>query len=213
MLFMRTRRIYFAVPAVFLALAVCLVWTPAALAHRVYIFAWVEGDTIMTDCYFSKSKKVRGGRVTVFDPGGKKLLEGRTDENGAFSFKIPQKTDLRLVLDAGMGHKAEWLLEAGDLPGAAMGETAGPASPLAESSAAKPGSSDTGLVQADPERIRLIVEKALDDRLKPLARSIAELQKEQGPGVTEIIGGLGYIFGIMGLVMYFRRRNSKQVRS
>ncbi|MDY6851885.1 MAG: hypothetical protein SV487_07405, partial [Thermodesulfobacteriota bacterium] len=172
---MRTRQIYFAVPAVFLALAVCLVWTPATLAHRVYIFAWVEGGKIMTDSYFSKSQKVRGGRVTVFDPAGKKLLEGRTDENGAFSFKIPGKTALRLVLDAGMGHKAEWLLEAGDLPGGVMGETAGAASPLAESAAAEPGSSDTGLVQADPERIRLIVEKALDERLKPLVRSIAEL--------------------------------------
>lgn len=209
MLFMRTRRIHFGVPAVFLALAVCLVWTPAALAHKVYIFAWVEGGKVMTDCYFSKSQKVRGGRITVFDPAGKKLLEGRTDENGAFSFKIPKKTDLRLVLDAGMGHRAEWLLEADDLPGAARGETAGPASPLAESSTAGPGSSGTGLVQADPERIRLIVEKALDERLKPLARSMAELRKEKGPGVTEIIGGLGYIFGIMGLVMYCRRRNSK----
>jgi hypothetical protein len=34
---------------------------------------------------------------------------------------------------------------------------------------------------------------------------IRNTQKE-GPGVTEIIGGIGYILGLFGLVMYFRNR-------
>ena len=173
-----------------------------ALAHKVYIFAWVEGDTVHTDSYFPKSRKVKGGRVEVFGPSGRKLLEGTTDDQGAFSFKVPQKSDLRLLIDAGSGHQGEFLLETEELP-AAAGEPR--ASGLSRPEAKTMTTSSTP--QPDQAQIKKIVEEALDARLKPIARSLAELRKEQGPGLSEIIGGLGYIFGIMGLIMYLRSRN------
>ena len=47
----------------------------SAYGHKVYIFAWVEGDTVYTDSYFPDKRKVAGGKIEVFDPSGKKLLE------------------------------------------------------------------------------------------------------------------------------------------
>ena len=176
---------------------VLLLISSPALAHKVSIFAWVEGDTVYTESYFSGNKKVKNGLVEVFDPSGKKLLEGRTNEKGEFSFKIPQKTDLHLVLTASMGHKNDFTLKAADMPEEIAKE-------------AKKGSTPTGApkisTQVDPEQIRTIVGEVLDSRLKPIARSLAELREDRGPGLTEIIGGIGYIFGIMGLIMYFRSR-------
>jgi nickel transport protein len=65
------------------------------------------------------------------------------------------------------------------------------------------GSSSQRGVSVGPEEIRAIVEQALDSRLGPVMRELFRLREERGPGLTEIIGGIGYIFGLMGLVMYF----------
>jgi nickel transport protein len=35
---------------------------------------------------------------------------------------------------------------------------------------------------------------------------LATIQEERGPGLTEIIGGIGYIFGVMGLILYLKGR-------
>jgi nickel transport protein len=32
--------------------------------------------------------------------------------------------------------------------------------------------------------------------------------RKDGPSITEIIGGIGYIFGLFGLVMYFKSRKT-----
>jgi len=87
----------------------------SALAHKVYIYAWLEGDTVYTESYFGAKKKVKQGLVRVFDLTGKKLLEGRTDEQGQFVFKPPSLIDLRLEVEAGMGHKR--LIRAGSSRG------------------------------------------------------------------------------------------------
>jgi nickel transport protein len=77
-------------------------------AHGVYLFAWVEGDTVYVESKFSGGKKVKAGKIIVTDPRGTELLKGTTNENGEFSFKVPKKTDLKIVLLAGVAHRAEW---------------------------------------------------------------------------------------------------------
>ena len=88
---------------------------PAAHAHKVTVFAWAEGDRIFTESKFSGGKMVKAGKVEVFDSDGTLLLEGRTDDNGAFAFKAPAITDLKIVLTAGMGHQNSWLISAAEL--------------------------------------------------------------------------------------------------
>ncbi|MEW6262338.1 MAG: hypothetical protein AB1641_04600 [Thermodesulfobacteriota bacterium] len=205
----RPRKLFVLASAVLVLLAGLAIRPPSAQAHKVYLFAWVEGDTVHTDSYFSKSSKVKQGKIKVYNPAGQVILEGLTDEQGAFSFQAPgEKGDLRLEVEAGSGHKGEFTLKAEELPApAGPSETKAsqarpaapvPAGPLA---AAVPGPS----APVDLEQIKKVVEQAVDARIKPLAASIAQLKKDQGPGFTEIVGGLGYIFGLLGLAMYFRR--------
>jgi nickel transport protein len=86
-----------------------------ALAHRVNVFAWVEGDTVFVECKYPDGTKVHEGVIRVFDSAGRELLKGKTDTRGEFSFKIPKQDDLKIVLEAGMGHRAEWPLSKQDL--------------------------------------------------------------------------------------------------
>ena len=79
-------------------------------AHRVILFAWVENGTVFVESKFNSGKKVKAGKIIVTDLQGSELVKGTTNEKGEFSFKLPQKTDLKIALIAGEGHRAEWTL-------------------------------------------------------------------------------------------------------
>lgn len=170
-----------------------------ALAHKINIFAWVEGQTVFTESYFTGGKLIEGGLVKVFDPAGQKLLEGRTDQKGELSFRLPQKTDLLLVLTDSMGHKNDFTLKV---------ET-----PVEVNRAEETGdiriekSPDT--VTMDMRQLRAIIEETIDLRLKPIYRSLADAKRREGPSLTNVIGGVGFIIGIMGLILYVRSSKKK----
>jgi nickel transport protein len=54
-----------------------------------------------------------------------------------------------------------------------------------------------------------MIDKALDRKLAPVIKLIRDTRKE-GPTIAEIVGGIGYIFGLFGLFMYFKSRNKKR---
>ena len=91
-----------------LAASAIVLYCHDALAHRVIVFAFVEGDTVHTTSKFPGGKRVKNGEIVVKDLQGNTLLQGVTDENGEFSFKIPKREALKVILKAGMGHMAEW---------------------------------------------------------------------------------------------------------
>jgi nickel transport protein len=178
----------------------------AAQAHKVTIFAWAEGDRVFTESKFSGGKRVKGGTVTVFDPAGNQLLEGRTDDRGEYSFKIPTADGLTVVLNAGMGHGNSWTLSAAELGGAG-GE---PDRPMPERFPAEP----TAAQQADAgglsaAEVEAIVARQLDRKLQPLTRMLAAAQ-EKGPTIGDVVGGLGYIIGLVGLGAYVRYRKESR---
>ena len=86
-------------------MAILLGTAPSAYAHKVTVFAWVEGDTVHTESKFSGGRRARQATIEVYDDQDKRLLTGQTDDNGQFSFKIPEDSALRIVLHAGMGHQ------------------------------------------------------------------------------------------------------------
>jgi len=53
-----------------------------------------------------------------------------------------------------------------------------------------------------------IVDAALERRLQPIRQALAEMQGEK-IGFREVMGGLGYIFGLMGIAAYFCFRKDK----
>ena len=85
----------------FIFIMLWLLFLPiSASAHNVTVFAWADGDTIHTQSKFSGGKRVKNASILVYDVEDVLLLEGKTDDNGMFSFKIPKKTALKIVLKA-----------------------------------------------------------------------------------------------------------------
>jgi nickel transport protein len=181
-----------------LALIAFLTLPSQVWAHKVNVFAWVEGDMVFVEGYYPGGKRAQNSLVEVFNSRGVKLLEGRTNQKGDFSFKIPAKEDLRIVLTAGMGHKNDFTITAGDLGGSESPSQ----EPEPEVSDKIAASSSTDV---DMGQLKVMIDQALDRKLEPVIKLIRSTRKE-GPGVTEIIGGIGYIFGLFGLLMYFKSR-------
>ncbi|MCK5695658.1 MAG: hypothetical protein KAH62_03480 [Desulfobacula sp.] len=88
-----------------------------AFAHRVIIFAWVEDGMIYTESSFGSKRKAKDCVITVIDEKGLLIHKGQTDQEGNYSFKIPEKvdSDLILKLDAGTGHQAQWRISKNEL--------------------------------------------------------------------------------------------------
>lgn len=185
-----------------LGIVVVLPMVSQVWAHKVNVFAWVEGDTVFVEGYFPGGKKSQNSLVEVFNPAGTKLLEGRTNEKGEFSFKVPERTDLKIVLTASMGHKNDFIIPASDFQEVESSSSI-PAQSLAESakkSAPHP---------PDLSQLEGMIDRALDRKLTPVIKLIRDTRKE-GPTISEIVGGIGYIFGLFGLVMYLKSRNEKR---
>jgi nickel transport protein len=191
------------------ALWICLFWAAPLRAHNATIFAWVDGETVHTESKFSGGRKARNAAVEVYDSAGTKLLEGKTDENGEFSFRIPRKTELKLVLVAGMGHQAEWTVPLDEISPSASAAGSSEAGP--ESQPAKEKNRSGPMVQSGPsvQEIRSVVEEAVDQKLAPVIRLLIESRK-QGPSFSEIVGGIGYIVGLVGLAAYLHSRKKEK---
>ena len=134
--------------------------------------------------HFFDGRPCRGCAISVLDAdeGEEVLVKGKTDEQGVFIFKYPIDTrPLIIRMDAGEGHLAVFTLEI------------------------KPERGQEGEVDVQ-------VEAQAEARLASLRAEIRRLSLEaNSPGLTEILGGLGYIAGLAGLWLYVlsRRRDKK----
>lgn len=186
-----------------------LLWPSTVWAHKVNVFAYVEGDTVVTESYFNDGRKCRDSTIEVFDEGGRKLLEGKTDTEGTFSFHAPVRANLLIRLTASMGHRAEYTVQASELPGGVPEDTAvrtapeAPSAGVPEEPAAEPAETtkQAAPAMADIERA---IDRALARQLPPIRRAIEESKDRQR--FSDIVGGIGYIIGLMGLALYFRSR-------
>ena len=211
------RNLSCSVCAVSVVLLCILLITPStAWAHKVNVFAYVEGDMVVTESYFNDGRKCQDSVIEVFDAQGEKLLEGTTDSEGQFSFKFPAAGDLLIRLTASMGHQAEYMVPATDLPAAlAEGITAAPeavstAIESEEEEAVPDVARDkpTDYISTSPAEVEQLVERALARQLAPIRRALEESQNRQR--LSDIVGGIGYIIGLMGVVLYFHSRRRRQ---
>ncbi|MEA3230608.1 MAG: hypothetical protein U9Q05_02495 [Thermodesulfobacteriota bacterium] len=185
-----------------------------ALAHRVTIFAWVDGNTVYTQSRFSGGKAVQNGRISVYDSQEKLLLTGNTDSAGEFDFNLPRAADIRIVLDAGMGHGNEWVLSAEDVEfDSGKGDASGkkltshpPDSKAVSTKLTKPIPPIS--IPLTRDEIKEIIDESIDKKLKPMMKLLAESQ-DDNPSFNDILSGIGYILGLVGLGAYIHYRKKR----
>jgi nickel transport protein len=200
-------------------LALCVLFVAGfavpALAHKVNVYAYVEDGRIKGEGYFAGGDKAKGCGIEVIDAQGKTVGQATTDDKGGFSLPLPPPAQaappLKIVLHAGQGHQGDYTLAAADLGQSqdqgqlAAGEAAFPprvsaAPPPAQ---AAPSAPPAGVSAAELEQA---VAKVLDQRLAPLTAQVAKLAGERGVSLQDVIGGLGYILGLMGVAAYVKSR-------
>ena len=188
-----------------LALLCGVLYTKPASAHKTFVFATVQGNTVEGEVYFHGGDPARNVTVTIVSPGGGVLGKTSTDQEGKFTFEPRLRCDHKLIVDAGLGHQAEYTVEADELP--------------RDLPADSPGDS---VSEADPafffylfvQHVDLHApmkthdEENLTAEIRALAQQVAALRKDLDKSkarlrLQDILGGIGYILGIMGLVSYF----------
>jgi len=200
--------------AALLLLCLC---TPSS-AHRVTLFAYVDGDVVRVECGFSRSQKVRHGKIMVTDVvTGASVLEGLTDEQGAFSFRpsdavLRSGHDLRISVAAGEGHLSDWVMTAKELRSLNAHPAAGDAAQTLPNANEGEPEAAAGRAAAAPalaglseQELEALVGRVLDAKLAPLKSELAQA-RDRGPDLRDIIGGLGWILGLLGLAAYVKYR-------
>jgi nickel transport protein len=191
--------------APFFFLLLLTLTTAPAYAHKVNMFAYVEGNKVMMEGYFSDGNKPMNCEVTVTDPNGKMLVKGLTDKEGKFSFNIPEITDLHVVLNAGMGHRAQYVISRAELTGVqpnAGGDQASSTSKPEDKAANVKDASDTSTAPTNLDEA--MVRKAVTDAIVPLMRTVDQMR--ESANFSNIVGGIGFIFGIVGVFFYIKAR-------
>jgi len=185
------------------ALLVLLTAIPA-LAHKVRIFAWEDSGTIVTESQFSGGRPAKNAVISVIDTAtGQQIVSGTTDGEGVFRFPSPPAGGgaLEIVIDGGEGHKNSWLFKTEEETGN---------SNTAQATHQKiPAPQKSSTVTVTKEELQQIVEGVLDKKLAPIKRTLAE-NADRGPRLQDILGGIGYIFGLAGIAAYFQSRKKNK---
>ncbi len=182
--------------SIVLAVLLGLLLPAAALAHKVNVFAYAEDGVVHTESYFNDGAPCQSSRIVVYGEGGEVVAEGTTDAEGMFSFPIDRAQDLRIILEASMGHKNEIRLSAAEIGGADT--LAAPAPPAQTQTPQK-------APQVDPKALEEAVDRALARRLKPIRETLMRLERAQEkPSVATVLGGIGFILGLAGVYLWGR---------
>ena len=219
----RKHILFQAVFPVCLAVILC---TSQSFAHRINIFALVEADQIRVECKFSKKSPAQNSPVTILDKASGKQLALKNI--ALFPVTAEMKSapqGLIAHINAGEGHENDFEIEKSELDGAsassgtetAPAPAAAAASPSEPSTPAAPSVSAASSVQIPADSVAAmsrqdlekLISTAVDRRVTPLRVMIAS-QVEKGPGITEILGGIGWILGIFGTAALCLSRRKKQ---
>ncbi len=181
------------------------------------------------------NKVKQGQVVVYDAATGAKMLQGLTDDQGTYRFSVPaggKAHGLRIVVKAGEGHQNEWTMDAAEL---AAAQPSAPASAAAANTAEVPASAQpaapatqkisstshsaptatpgaNGATASPPNAVGVssgelqnIVNTALEAKLGPIRRELAEMRVSR-PGFSEILGGIGWLVGVAGIALYFKGR-------
>ena len=167
-------------------------------AHKLYVFATVRGKIIEGEVYYQGGDPASDIHVAIIGPDDATLQEAQTDQDGRIRFEPRWRIDYRLAADAGFGHRAEYTVPAAELPldlppYVASDETAQPAS--RGDDAPEPRRSPPSDHQSSPTEL-----EALNQQIAALRRDLDRWRAQLR--LQDILGGIGYILGVMGLASY-----------
>ncbi|WP_286976088.1 hypothetical protein [Acetomicrobium sp. UBA5826] len=191
--------------AVILALFVIVYPATIAMAHKLNVFAYSEDSSILGEAYFNDGAPARNCEVLVKAEGdGSVVGRGWTDEDGKFSVDIDpsNRKIVTVVVDGGMGHLGRVNINLSSFDNSTIMSDSNSTDkvPMEEEQI------ENLVATLDEKEIASIVKSVLRSEIEPLHAEIIQLRKELSkPGFNQIIGGVGYIFGLVGIALWFKK--------
>jgi len=178
----------------------CLLLPTVASAHKVKLFATVEGNVINGYVYFPGGGRAQGVTVKIATTDDTQLGETRTDANGQFSYSITQRVDHILSVDTGDGHYAKYTVSASDLSDTLPVPAPTSANSPSTVVSALPTSTETTIALTG------LIENSVSKQIRPLREQLETY--EEKVRFHDILGGIGYIFGLAGLWILIKRKKN-----
>ncbi len=172
-----------------LALLAASAWP--AQAHRLKLFATLEGETISGYAFFVGGGRAQDADLRIKDEAGHEIAQLTTDKSGAYSYKAPQTQTYHLIANTGDGHVAEATIDKGRFSGASAAALA-------------PDEDDTPAAAATTAQIERAVDAAVARQLRPLMEAYEAA--ESRTRFNDIMGGIGMIIGLAGLALWSSAR-------
>lgn len=173
-----------------LAAAWLLTLSLPAHAHLLKVFSYVEGGNLHGNVYFSGGEPARAASIKIRNASGDLLESLVANEKGEFVTEVTATTALLVIADSGDGHRAEWTVSRDEI------------NPVTYASK---NTSTKTTAAGDPQLLAL-VEQAVARQIGPLRRELQASQ--QRARLSDIVGGIGLIFGIAGVVLWWRSRSA-----
>ncbi|MBM7623923.1 hypothetical protein [Sporohalobacter salinus] len=193
-----------------ITLLIMLILTLPVYAHRVISYSYIEGNNIVVEGSFDDGSPTKKAKIEVYNSSGEMIYDGKTNAQGIHKFKIPEKDNLKIILKAGMGHQSTSNIKKEDLPKISNSSTQ-------QQTTEK--SKQIKTTEINEDKLRSIVREELSKELSqklpqeiaPIKKELIQLKNKKKPGITEILGGIGYIFGLMGIALYFKTKRNESV--
>lgn len=183
------------------SLLLMMTFSLSVLAHNVLGGIYAVGTTIEGEAGFSNGVMASEGTlVEVFDSEGEVLGTSRVDSEGMFVFTASQRVDHHFVIDMSSGHLLKLVLVAAELP-ESLGQE--PSSPMLASST-NPTVEPQNISN---EQLSQLIETAVAKQIVPLRKELAAFKEKAG--LQQLLGGIGYIFGLCGVGIWLRQRYRK----
>ncbi|MFC3060090.1 cobalamin biosynthesis protein CbiL [Paenirhodobacter populi] len=166
-----------------------------AEAHKLRLFATVEGGDVTGYAFFVGGGRAQGADWWAQDAGGARITQGRTDGEGRYRFTAPDPVtdDIAVRIDTHDGHMAEAVVKAERFG-------APPVAPVAPA----PASLADGGRSAAPAPDTEAVERAVQRQIAPLLERIEAMDSRMR--ITDVLSGLFLIVGLAGMGLYLRGR-------
>lgn len=179
-----------------LPLLLALAFAGPAQAHKLKVFATVEGGEVAGYAFFIGGGRAAGAVWTAKDPAGTALASGATDGEGRFAFPVPQPAvEATVTVDTREGHIAAATLPASRFGGGAAG-TAPP-----------PVDGPVPTVDAQDEaRVAALVEAAVQRQVTPLMERVEQMDDRLR--LADVMSGIFLILGLAGMALWAKGRRA-----
>ncbi|WED24665.1 carboxypeptidase-like regulatory domain-containing protein [Vibrio sp. JC009] len=181
--------------ALFLA---CITAGFSASAHQIRMSVYVEGFDLEGEIYFVGGGNPPGSGAKVELKKGDEILRTAiADEEGLFVFKSVEANSYSVRADGGQGHVAYYDVDKSEFPDQE------PVADTADTNVAAETQSVNSDVKCSPLTPQEL-QKAISKAVRPLREKIDRYEAKTR--MHDILGGIGYIFGLFGLFMFVRNR-------